>query len=730
MLNPHPAEPADSARTRADRRGGRLGPFRIWIVLLTVSIAAAALLMRQQDARGLPTLAVLEPLVSASVRLGGAAIAHVWSLVALASGTVVLISVIAFVSAGRRLSRAETAVLAVVSLAVVCEAALLDGRIVIGISLVAAAFVTALWQADDSPPLRGAFERRDLVLLGSLTAAAAVLRFYELNRITDVFEGELSPYYLAATHLSGIPLGNAGVNGPWAPLGYLFYVPIYASIKIFGPTVLAVRFSSAAVGLATLTLLYVFALQAYGRGAAVLAGLFYVLDPLQIGWGRTDVHPHGVTTWPALLMCLVCLRAFRSGGLRWFVLLAPLMALTWHQYPSGQTAAFIPVLVLAISLARRERIEKLGAKVALLAAGLAGWLAGPLLTRVSGARAGGLADYFGQLGPRVAWPGDSGSGAGTAVGRLIVHAAVFTGDIVAGLFVKLRYAFHQDVFVPVPDLPSRSISWIVAALVLAGVCLTAARRLRPTADRILASWIVAAIVPAILSDHPYPKRSAMLFPALFVLAAAAGARFVTVLEKRDGRVRRAVKPLAAAAVALWFCGTTWLWFSGVRWHADVPNEVLLANRLRPELTPGTLVIAKLWHGYAPGKLTYLLSDVLRDRAHAPLLWYVVEPERSLQSLVENPTLAAAYASPNAFYNLWPGIVPPTAAAWSHVIFVLQTGITNPDQLRVRGVGPQDRSDQEWFAVLQPVCGPPRVTIMPRQDCDDCGFVVFACPVRR
>jgi hypothetical protein len=709
--------------------------FAAWMSLLLGVIVAAALVMRRHDARGVGALAFLDPVMSFGARAGGFVVAHVWPLILLVTVCVVFTSAATLQVFRKSLRGGEIAVLAVVSLALLCQVALLDGRVATGIALLgaAAAVVATARQIPDRALSRSSFAWRDVAVLAVLTAAAAILRLYQLNRITDAFEGELSPYYLAATRLGGIPLGNAGAHGPWAPLGYLFFVPIFASIKIFGPTVLAIRFSSAAVGLFTLSLLYLFALTAYGRSAAVLAGVFYILDPLQIGWGRTDVHPHGVTAWPALLIALVCLRAFADGRLRWFALLAALMALSWHQYPSGQTAVFIPVFVLAITRLRGERVERFGAKVTVLALGVVGWVAGPLIARAPGASVGSLSEYFTELGPRVARPATPGLIA--AAEQMFRHAAALTGDLIAGLFVRLRYSFHQDIFVPVAELPSRSVSWIVGALVLAGVCFTIMRRLRTAADRILVSWIAVAIVPAIFSDHAYPKRSAMLFPALFVLAASAGARFLSIVERHGAWPRRVLRPLLGVAVALWFCATSWLWFSGVRWSAGVPNETLLVNRLRPQLTPGTIVIAKVWHGYAPGKLTYLFSDVLRDPSRLPLLWYVLTPERSLQSLIDDPSAAVTYAATDAFYYRWPGIAqssydPGRASGWSRVIYILQTGIDDEEQLRVRGVGKNDRLDREWLDVLQDTCGSAQVTIPPREDCDDCGYAVFACALRR
>src|SRR5699024_3020663 len=137
------------------------------------------------------------------------------------------------------------------------------------------------------------------------------------------------------------------------------------------------------------------------------------------------------------------------------------------------------------------------------------------------------------------------------------------------------------------------------------------------------------------------------------------------------------------------------------------------------------VVARLWHGYAAGKLTYLLSDILADPRHGPLLWYIVTPDDEMQSLVTDPTRAAAHARPDAFHYRWAGLRPPDgerwpSTGWTRVIYVLQTGIETPEQLRVRGTGPNERRDTDWMTALR-TCGAPLTTIPARQDCDDCGF---------
>jgi 4-amino-4-deoxy-L-arabinose transferase-like glycosyltransferase len=87
-------------------------------------------------------------------------------------------------------------------------------------------------------------------------------------------------------------------------LGILYYIPIWIMVKIHGVTLLALRLSSAFFGVLTVPLLYWMVRRFFGVAAASVAAWLFVFDQLHIGWSRTDIHPHGVTVWPALLVCL------------------------------------------------------------------------------------------------------------------------------------------------------------------------------------------------------------------------------------------------------------------------------------------------------------------------------------------------------------------------------------------------------------------------------------------
>jgi hypothetical protein len=254
-------------------------------------------------------------------------------------------------------------------------------------------------------------------------------------------------------------------------------------------------------------------------------------------------------------------------------------------------------------------------------------------------------------------------------------------------------------------------------------------------DRIMLAWVVAGAAPAIFSDRAYPKRAATLYPALFVIAAAAGARFVELLRSSPRAARLAFGGFATVSVLAWFCATAALWFSGNRVVYGKPGEGVLAERLAPHLTPGTIVIADIWENYTRSKLSYLLNDTLTSPQRQPLFWYIVEPDRDLRSFIDDPTLALPYSDPDAFYNRWSAIGHARTAAlpqreWRQVIFLFQSIADSPAALALVRTGlpfaNSDRARIEMVRQRDPACA---IEVAPPDNCNDCGFVIARCPLR-
>ncbi len=241
--------------------------------------------------------------------------------------------------------------------------------------------------------------------------------------------------------------------------------------------------------------------------------------------------------------------------------------------------------------------------------------------------------------------------------------------------------------------------------------------------------------------HPRLFRSRVsetrgdLYPALFVVAAAAGSRFVDLLRDSPRAARLAFAGFATVAVGAWFCTTAALWFSGTRVVYGKAGEVALAERLAPHLTPGTIVIADIWENYTVSKMSYSLHDALTSPARQPLFWYVVDEDRDLRSLIADPTLALSYSHPDAFYYRWSAIGRAREAAlthrdWRQVIFLFQSIADSPGALALVQTGfPFAQGNHARIDMVRrrdPACA---IEIAPPHNCNDCGFIIARCPLR-
>jgi hypothetical protein len=663
---------------------------------LSVATGGAALLLLgagsvvavHDEARGATALAALEPAVAGLAAAGAWWVAHSPTLTtAVGAGLSALLVGLAW---RRRRGRAAAALVAT-ALAVVGEIGLLVGAAGgAAVLLVLGALAMAVAsRPDESTPLPTAGTTRpwrEAGLLLAVLALATVLRLYALDRVLGWFDGELTGYYAAATRLAGIVLANEGIEGPWAPLGLTFYPPYAVASRLVGTTVLALRLAAAWVGVLSIPLLYLLVRRVAGAPTALTAAALLALDPLSLGWSRSDVHPHGFTLWPVLLVCLATLAALRSGTRRAWCATAVAMGLAWHQYPSGQAAVLIPPLAVALQAsvpgAHRRGLRR-GLPFLLL--GVALWFAGlPLSGWLSTGRLE-LRNPFTLTGSRAAWSAESApadaAGRLTLLGRTAVRNAA---DLTTGLFREARVISRQD-FLPNPrPLPRRTLPWTVAVAGLLGAVLLARRRADAGAAVLLA-WLAVAPLPAVLSAEAYPKRAATLFPALICAAAVFAAWLTAATWPAPGRrSRRVVAALVGAALLVQVALTCYSWFSGRQWRTGRPWETAAARYVADSVVPGTLIVVDGAFTYLDGKLLYLLLDDLVVPARRPNAYVVFEGDTAdFRRIVEAPGTALAYLGRTVWPYRWTrlaGQCGEVAAArdWRRVIWVVETR-TLPEQ---------------------------------------------------
>ncbi len=517
-------------------------------------------------------------------------------------------------------------------------------------------------------------------VLAGLLALAAVFRFFMLDQVPNRFEGELAPYYAAATDLAGMWWADAGWHGPWAPLHLSFYLPVWLTTRIFGSTVLAIRAGAALVGLLSVPLVWGLARKVGGRAAAVVTVAFFVLDPLQVGWSRSDVHPHASTLWAPLLVCLALLHALEHRRRRDFALLAAAMGLSWYTYPSGASAVAIPVItLLGTALFRWREIRRLGLRYPVsVAAGVGLWVAQIPLPWLLVERRWYLPDLVHLFGARTSWDAEVGLSFQDTAHKVLTLSWNNAIHLVEGLFRRVPEMTHQT-FLPLVDwAPPRTLVWWALPLALLGI---AAALLIPTLGRarVLAAWVVAAATPAILSSHGYPKRAATLYPALLVFAGLGFALLWAGIPRTRRFLRGAVVLAAVTGLAGSACLTAFLWFSGVFFTPARSALEMSLEALRSRIRPGTILVMDGAHPYTPGMTTYLLLDTLADPERQPVVWIpVYEEKASFSSLLEDPVRGIDTISNTPWYT-WTKLrrlIPALQATrrWERAVFLFQTDV--------------------------------------------------------
>ena len=488
---------------------------------------------------------------------------------------------------------------------------------------------------------------------------------------------------------------NSGMNGPWAPLGILYYIPIYISSWVFGASLLSIRVGSAIVSVATVALAYIMLRRFSSTVAAVTGSSLLAVESLQIGWGRTDVHPHGSTTWPAMLICLVTFLFLEKRTWHWLPVVVLLMALSWHQYPSGQTAFLIPVLVLIFSFCKGQLDRPQQRKMLLaVCVGCLLWaLGGPFWAFIQEGRFS-LLSYFSELGPRVYSLGQ-GEGLSLSARALSIgeNALKHLWDLIQGIYFQAPYLHHQDIMMDIPSVPTRAINWFAA--VFATLYLVWGIR-RPGSRHfsVMVAWLLVAPLPAILSDNAFPKRASALYPALCCMAGLSLSQVFALLRKEGfHRLRILFSFLLGVSFVAWVCLTSYQWFSGERVQMGIAVDVELAQKIQDKIQPRSIIVFRVDNHYYEGKLVYLLIDKLQSSQ--PLVWYNYRTEDlPFSEILRDPERVVPLVMKGPYQYSWTPLDSTIAALsdvhdWNRLVVIIERRSSSREALdEIRSIYPE------------------------------------------
>jgi hypothetical protein len=258
---------------------------------------------------------------------------------------------------------------------------------------------------------------------------------------------------------------------------------------------------------------------------------------------------------------------------------------------------------------------------------------------------------FNLTGSRALWGGGEAPQSALQLALFTAkQALIHLGDVLQGLFYKVPYLFHQEWLSYSWDTTSRSVGWVEMPLVVLGgvLLLVGIKRFE---SAVLFGWMIAGLLPGILSAQAYPKRLSTFYPALDIIAALG---FAALLYTASNGIRRwRLYPLRLAAVvtlACAFCFQVNIWFSGRFWRYGEPFEVQLAKDSSALITPNTLAIVFVGGGYEVGKMTYLWVDHIASPANRPNLIYFAS-HSEIETLTQTPLKASQQLHRNWAY-IW------------------------------------------------------------------------------
>jgi hypothetical protein len=510
-------------------------------------------------------------------------------------------------------------------------------------------------------------------------ALGIYFRFSSLETIPNTFEGELAPYMAGATSLKGMFLANKGVDGPWAPLGILYYLPIYISYQIFGTTLYAVRFSSALVGLLTIFVLLFTTKKLFNYKVALITGILFSLNYLHIGWDRTDVHPHGVTAWPGLLICLATFNYFQNRNLINSAVLIFLMGLCWNQYPSGQTQVIIPIITFLI-LSLKSKVKIYDYKIiTTLVLGCCCWYFSLIASYFLADGSIELLNPFTLTTQRTSWGNTSEHL--SLMDKIFFLASTWIihfKDVVLGLIYKAPFLHHQDFVALYPFYQPRTYPFLLIPFFLLGL-IALFKNLKNTSSNVIIAFLISSILPGILSESPVPKRLSVFY-LVADLISAIGIYYFISLTLPDVKKYKLVTLIITLSTSLFFVSALWYYcfFSGNIFNKGIPIEVLHAEKIESLIKPNALIIADINKDYNEGEFGLLLLDALSNRQNQPTFISFSNSSTRIFEYTKNPYLAYlnSLQPPNHWFYKWTKFrdIPFNEymdTKWSRFIFIIQ-----------------------------------------------------------
>lgn len=192
--------------------------------------------------------------------------------------------------------------------------------------------------------------RREVIIVLLITLLAAALRFYQLDAIPDVIDGDEG--WTGMVALGKFPLANFTYANPFSfaeGFGRPYLDIFAAAINFWGQNKFGLRFVPAVGGTLAIPAIYLLTRRLLNWRHAIIAALLLAVSHTHIHFSRTAAVGYQQDSWLAPLELYCFLKGLEDRNRKWIVMGGLLLGLHFNVYFSAQVLIPMTVVFLVIA---------------------------------------------------------------------------------------------------------------------------------------------------------------------------------------------------------------------------------------------------------------------------------------------------------------------------------------------------------------------------------------------
>jgi hypothetical protein len=361
----------------------------------------------------------------------------------------------------------------------------------------------------------------DAAALLGVGALGLILRLYALDQLPTFVD--IEPVLAFFESLSPYGLAHYVLNNRVDDDGFFHMLARYVVQQVSGPSVLGIRLAGALSNAAAVPLCYALVRRMAGVGPALIAGVVLATAPDQLIFARIEATQIGAVSLAALVTAHLVLWMVQTWSPRSALATALWMPFSRYFYAPAIALFLLPLASALHGVCFAAPRRRAAIALAIVLGGAVLWLgASPALRAASGAPWGGASslriygiNFYEPFG--VAESAPERSGALEVVRFQSARLAGHVGDLLGQLghdrggYSTFYLRDHPD------EHHKRAIHAALLVLLAAGLGYLLANWRDPRAALLLI-WVGLGVLPALMSDEVEPRRLAVFYPTVAVIA--------------------------------------------------------------------------------------------------------------------------------------------------------------------------------------------------------------------